>query len=382
MEFEGQIASSKSLVNRYLILKQGHPDLNLKWDSKASDVLYLQKSLEDHKAERLLYVGEGGTTLRFLSLYLSTQKGEWILKGKESLFRRPQDDLAQALRDLGVEVKFGEESLVLNSEGWKAQHLKTSLAKTTQVATGLILSALASRQKIDLEILDLEEGSGYLDTTLKFIKELGFSYQWQENTLCLDGEQEAVSPSYKHIESDWSSAAFIYVLAALFGEARVFGLFKQSVQPDSIVLEILKSSGVQVSGVKVKKSEQVYFPIQANLQRCPDLFPVLCVFACFCRGESRVYGAPQLIYKETNRMEWMYRLLSLCGYKVLRLKDGLHIFGQGKRLVEHKPFSFDVSKDHRLFMAAEILRRMGYQIEINGKDSVQKSFPEFLEMDI
>lgn len=385
MNFEGAVSSSKSLVNRYLILQKGYPELNLKWSSQARDVLFLDKALKDFSSERELYIGEGGTTLRFLAAFLSTQKGEWRLKGNPSLFKRPQKTLIDALEQVGSQAVLGEDYLDLISQGWTQNKVNIDLSKTSQVATAFILSALASKQELEMSLLSYGKASGYLDLTLKFIKDFGFSTKKEGTSLKIFANQELKEEiSFKHIESDWSSAAFIFVLGALLGKARVFGLFRESLQPDSAILKILEESGVQVSYAKAKvtKSEIPYLPLNLNLQKCPDLFPVLSVFACFCRGASRLYGAPQLIYKESNRLEWIYRLLVQCGYKVSRLEDGLKIQGAGFRVQEHKPFTFDVSSDHRLFMAAEILKKMSYKIEIKGEESIKKSFPEYLDLEL
>lgn len=383
MDFKEELPSSKSLVNRYLILKEGYPDLSLKWKSQALDVVNLEDALSKYKTENEIYVGEGGTTFRFLSLYLSSQKGKWKLYGEADLFKRPHTDLILALKALGCKAELsGENALIIESEGWQRKSIEVDAVYTTQVLTGLVLAALASKNELEIKLGTTGKNSDYFVMTQDFVSSLGFTVFMDNNKIHIPGNQMfSEDMKIKHIESDWSSAAFIYVLAALKGRAKVQGVMRQSVQPDSRIIEILKDSGVEVfSGFKVKRNNKIkaYMPMHVNLQKSPDLFPVLSVFACFCRGESVLYGAPQLAFKESNRIELMYRLLVQCGYKVNRMEDGLKIKGAGFNILEHKPFSFDVSSDHRLFMACEILKFMGYEIEMTGTDSIKKSFPEYL----
>jgi len=105
------------------------------------------------------------------------------------------------------------------------------------------------------------------------------------------------------------------------------------------------------------------------------------VMLAFCEGEGMLYGALQLIYKESNRVDEMKRLLNSCGYKTEPVDGGLKVFGCGSKILEHKEFSFDCSLDHRIFMAAYILKYMGYKINITGSESIEKSFPEFFKFE-
>lgn len=385
MDFKAELPSSKSIVNRYLILKEGFPELSLKWKSEALDVVHLKVALEKYKESKELYVGEGGTTLRFLALFLSSQKGEWILKGAVTLFKRPQDELIKALISLGAEARLeGDDSLYIKSEGWQTKEIEVSALKTTQVLTGLILAALSSHSELVIKIKESGENSGYLKLTQDFVGLLGLKVSLSTREIIVGKEQSLKEEmSIRHLESDWSSAAFVYVMASALGKAQVQGLMTDSIQPDSRILDILKESGVAVSKFKVQNKNHgkiSYLPININLQDCPDLFPVLSVFACFCRGESVLHGAPQLVFKESNRIELIYRLLYQCGYQVSRIDGGLRVKGAGTRILDHKEFSFDVSSDHRIFMACEILKHFGYKVNMTGTDSIKKSFPEYLSL--
>ncbi len=386
MNVKVRLPSSKSIVNRYLILKEGFPNFALKWNSKAKDVIYLKNALGSYKTSTKIYIGEGGATLRFLALFLSSKKGSWVLTGAVTLFKRPQDELVNTINALGASAYLSENSLILSSNGWSKEAVKISALKTTQVLTGLVLAALASKNKLDIEIKEKGLNSGYFLLTKFFLESLGFKISFNENLIRVPADQKLKEDlNFQNLESDWSSAAFIYVMASIIGKAQIQGLMTKSFQPDARILEILKSAGVLVSSFTVEKPVKnffIYTPISVNLQACPDLFPVLSVFSCFCSGESILFGAPQLAFKESNRINRIHELLLKCGYKSSCQEGGIRIQGRGFNLLEHKKFSFDVSSDHRIFMACEILKKFGYQIDIIGGESIEKSFPEYLEMKV
>lgn len=382
------LSSSKSLVNRYLILKEGHPCLSLEWSSEASDVVSLERALRNYKKEAVLDIGEGGTSFRFLVVYLSSQVGEWTLKCKPSLLRRPQEELFQAVRSLGAQIaQVDDKTVELKSNGWNANEVSIDVEKTTQVLTALTLTAVSIKKPLKIKTLNKGLNSDYFLMTYNFLKQLGFKLDKNEScvevfeNLALSQEKIKKEANIKTIEADWSSSAFLFVLAALKGELNISNLEKESLQPDSIITEILKKSGVDVPSFKsVRMADTPYSSLNLNLQKSPDLFPVLAVFSCFCSGQSRLSGAPQLKYKESDRIQKMHELLNLCGYKTEKIEGGLSVQGESDRVLEHEPFSFDVSSDHRLFMACEILIAKGYQITLKGENSILKSFPEYIDL--
>ena len=103
------LPTSKSLSNRYLILKSFLPGLELINLSKAADSRLLKNAL--NSAESKIDCGHGGTTIRFLTAYFACQPGRNVeLGGSDRLNSRPIGPLVNALKDLGADIKcLGEE---------------------------------------------------------------------------------------------------------------------------------------------------------------------------------------------------------------------------------------------------------------------------------
>lgn len=402
--FEGHLSSSKSLVNRALLLQAVLGEdcpLHFEWESKALDVIYLEKALKNLKQNNTFQVGQGGTTFRFLAVFLSSQPGNWEIQGDESLFKRPHSDLIEFLDFQKVDFKMSNHSLKISSQGWlHKKNIKVSSLKTTQVLTAVVICSLAFDHDFCIHVNGQQE-SDYFNLTLKFLKDCGYEITFKEKTLQIirkiqkTNEKRHAEILKLSIDADWSTASFLFVMGALCGHCCVKNLNYNDSQPDSIILEVLKSSGVDVASKKNAtnkkngdlKKNSVTFKNRAkhtgqniNLRLFPDLFPVLSVFFAFANGPSKLYGAPSLTLKETDRINEVYKILSLCGYKVEKLKDGIAIQGEGDHVLEHKPFEFDCSKDHRIFMSAYILKRKGYNISILGSESINKSFPEFFKL--
>ena len=96
----------------------------------------------------------------------------------------------------------------------------------------------------------------------------------------------------------------------------------------------------------------------------------LCALA---EGNSELYGAPQLVYKESDRIAKMKELLSATGRTVETTNDGVKIggkFSPGEIL-------FDPDHDHRLAMAAGVLMLAGVPIRLKHPQVTDKSFPGF-----
>ena len=121
-------------------------------------------------------------------------------------------------------------------------------------------------------------------------------------------------------------------------------------------------------------------PLFMNLHKTPDLFPVLAALLVCAQGESQLWGIEDLIYKESNRIQKTLELIQGVGGKGFWKNNKFYIRGgvfnpppQGVP----SPFLFDPDEDHRMTMAATLLKAQGFKIEVAHPETVDKSFPEF-----
>lgn len=189
------------------------------------------------------------------------------------------------------------------------------------------------------------------------------------------------------IEADWSSAANFLVAGALFGGVDISGLDTSSLQADITVMDILVDAGAVLSigdedgSVSVRKAPLEAF--SADLNHCPDLFPIISVLAAFCAGTSRLSGIGRLAGKESDRAGAIIEMLGAMGVGCRIEEDDLVVEGEqfasrilGGRLL--KGGRFRSHGDHRMVMALAVAS-LGADspVEIDDTSCVAKSFPGF-----
>ena len=380
--FVGQLPASKSLLNRALILQDYFKDLEIIGDSTCDDVTFMKKGLESLTSFSPIYCGDSGTVLRFLALRASRVAGEHILLGSQRLFSRPQQELAKVLRQLGMEVEFGESSMKIRGQGWKVMgdSLHIHSEKSSQFASAVLLNTWDQTQAFHFSLSHNMISSSYWMMTLKLIQSLGLKLESWGNDYRVPSNQSLHTHKYV-VEPDADCCFAVAALAAVSGTAHIKVPFHKSLQPDYVFIDILKQMGVPTScdelgNLKVEKASKLK-AIEYNLGECPDLFPVLSALCARAEGRSHLYGAPHLKYKESDRIAKMSELLKNSGCEVKNLDDGLII---EKKSDTSKEFEFDTDHDHRLAMAASILKKSGLPIHIIRPEVVSKSFPGYWEI--
>ncbi len=380
--FVGAPPSSKSIMNRALIAKSFSPSLNLNGDSKCDDVRLMYKAIEDLKnGAREFECGHAGTVLRFLAPRLAREKGVFRLNGSTRLFQRPQKSLEKLLLQLGaIDIQWTDNSLSFNSDGWRqmGDALHISAAESSQFLSGVLLSAWELPFDLALVLPTEVTSVSYLQLTLEVLARLGMDLKVTDTEIIVPKSQK-VGASTFNVEPDMSSAFALAVAAVLAGEIRFKGIPDVPLQPDGVFFDILESMGVdieyRIKWTRLVKTKKLH-GVDVDLSHAPDLFPVLAVLCCFAQGRSRLFGAEQLRYKESNRISAVSELLTHLMVRFKELPDGIEIEGpmQIQRIPE---FNFDTQNDHRMAMAAGLLKLAHVPVNIIHPEVVDKSFPEF-----
>lgn len=376
--FLGTLPASKSMLNRALIIQSFAPGLQIEGDSQCDDVVLMKAALAQFPSQNEFDCGSAGTVLRFLALRVSRRPGVYFLRGTPRLFSRPQKELEKLLLQLGCEVEFSESLLKIRSFGWAlmGDGVHISSQESSQFLSAILLSAWNFEKDIFIHHRG-KVSSAYLDLTLRLLRESGMNLKCSREEIAIFANQKVLSPSLK-MELDMSSAFAIGCHAALGGAIRVLGFKQDSSQPDSRFSHTLKELGVPVNlegEVLSVKGAQNLQAIQVDLSEAPDLFPCLAVLCAFAEGESILFGAPQLVFKESNRIQKVAELLGKMNRKTVQRPDGIHVFGHPR--VDFQGFEFNPDEDHRLAMAASMAMRMVPEVKILNPEVVTKSFPEF-----
>jgi 3-phosphoshikimate 1-carboxyvinyltransferase len=379
-------------MNRALIIKSFYPELKLVGDSKADDIQLMRTAVGRIGKDMEMSCGLAGTVFRFLALRCSREKGQHILVGENRLFERPLTELMQIFNQLSVKAEIrkltdNKSALVIASEGWQLQGnaLNVSVKRSSQFASAVLLSAWDLPFKLfirfDMNQVDQMPSFSYYEMTKSLLVNMGMVIKGSGQEIEVPAHQNMNKKVYL-VEPDMSTALSIAALGVVGGNATILNFPVDSLQPDYIFPSLLESMGVTTE-FKYRNGETRLFitapaplmGIKVDLKDYPDLFPVLAVLCALAKGKSSLRGAGHLKFKESDRINKISELLNQIGRKHEVFDDGIEILGEPSEALCH--FSYDTDFDHRLAMAAGVLKLYGHQIDVLNPDVVSKSFPEF-----
>ncbi|CAG0906125.1 unnamed protein product, partial [Darwinula stevensoni] len=369
-----QLGGSKSISNRLLILNALFENkITLKNLSDAEDTDLLKQALETDN--EVVDIHHAGTAMRFLTSYLSLLKKEKILTGSERMKQRPIGILVDALRSMGISIDYLENQgfppLKIHPSSFKTNKVQMQADTSSQYLTSLMLIGAKLPEGLELELIGTITSLPYLEMTLTMLNELGIEAKREGNLITILPKKECNSQNFT-IESDWSSASYLYSLAALSENCRieVSYLFEKSLQGDRRVADIYRENfGVETDFRKEKivltKIPNFTYPkkIELNLNDCPDVAQTIAVTAAALRIPTLLTGLHTLKIKETDRITALHNELKKCGVETLPTQDSLELISFTSP--SSRP-SIDTYNDHRMAMAFTPLA-LFYPIEIKNE---------------
>jgi 3-phosphoshikimate 1-carboxyvinyltransferase len=389
------LASSKSLLNRALIVRSFFPQLKIDFNREflGDDVIHLQKSLDDFEKKKTFNCGEGAAPLRFLAVRLSRLKGNFEIEGSPRLFSRPHESLVSVLSQLGCRhITLKENSLSFESLGQWPSSVSLSTDQTSQVYSALLLSSWMLPQDFEIHVSSFMASESYAQMTESMLERMGLCFEKKIACIRVKPFQKVKEETF-FVEPDMSCAAAVAALGLIKKGVVLRGLPERSLQGDKLFFELLSSMGADflISNEEHKKINITIHPsllvgIDVNLSSTPDLFPVLAALAARAISKSTFRGLENLNVKESPRLQRIHELLSVLGVKSDILKNSenlsslafeVHPASFSQQLWPSKEILFSTDNDHRLAMAAAILKLAGAPLSILNPDCVQKSFPNF-----
>ena len=366
-----------------------------------------------------IHTGESGFLTRMMvPLLAALSTGRVRVTGEKTLLDRPLSDAHDIMAAYGVRLYPDGNKTV--SEDRKADcYLPLKVAGPlipgradisgkggSQLISGLLAALPLTEGKSTVYVHD-PRSIPYLFITVDVLKKFGIRIssemegdedfmETQDWGLCtglnfhIKGGQRYKAADFA-IEADWSGAAPFLTAGAIFGDVEVTGLDTTSLQADISILDILMQAGASMSqldeptgSIHIKRAPLSAF--QADLNNCPDLFPMVAVLAAFCPGESHILGVQRLRHKETDRAAAIEQMLLQMGVPVTVDDDEMTITGMGltQRLASGqllKGGNYVSHADHRMVMALKVASLgASSPIVIDDEACVAKSFPHFNEL--
>ncbi|MBL6663707.1 MAG: 3-phosphoshikimate 1-carboxyvinyltransferase [Flavobacteriales bacterium] len=374
---------SKSISNRALIIQalcQSKPALfNL---SQSSDTQSLIKALQT--TSNTIDVGDSGTSMRFLTAYLSQQKGSYILTGSERMKERPIGHLVEALNSIGADINYLEKDgfppLAINGKTLEGGKVDISTSVSSQFVSALLLIAPTLKKGLSLSLKGELLSKPYIKMTLDIMRYFGIQSTWTDNIIQIKAQD------YKNndlsIEADWSALAFVLqsISIAKSAQVNISGLSKDSWQGDSYVLNLFEKFGLQHefknNTLYVKKFNKGFNgDYNVNLIDTPDLAQAYCCALSALSKSAKIKGLNNLKLKESHRLKALHIELNKIGQLSRYSEDTIQL----ESSVLHTPTeSFDSHNDHRMAMCLAPFALL-FDIKIKNIEVVNKSYPSYWE---
>jgi 3-phosphoshikimate 1-carboxyvinyltransferase len=313
-----------------------------------------------------LWVGNAGTTARFLTALVCLGRGVYRLDGVPRMRERPQAALLQALRQLGYRVDSSDDRLpaLVHGGGPRAGTCRVSLEASSQFASALLLCARAGGWRVEVAG-DNPEESPYVEMTRQMIA-----------AFPQPGGSFAVEP-------DASSGSYFWA-AGLIAPGGPLSTGQAGPSPG---VGTAPGEAWRLSGVKVKNWPTSGWQVDARYPAC--LIPRGPISRRADLGDSimtAISVAPllpartvftdlgRLRLQECERVAALRTELTKCGAQVIETGDTLEV--SPSRLYGAE---IETYQDHRMAMCFAVLGLRVPGLTIRNPACVKKTFPNFFQ---
>ena len=347
------------------------------------------------KRNTIINAGNSGTLARLILGLLVKSDKKVKLIGDKSLSKRDFSRVIKPLNLFGVNLKGRKNCLPIEIQGTKFLRPITYNENigSAQVKSCIILSALNTP---GTTILNCRKSRNHTELMLKFLK-YPIKIQKKKNfdVIKIKGLNQIKAFKY-NIPGDISSASFFIVLTLLSQNSQIIIENVNVNESRTGIITILNKMGANIflkkkrlyNGEKIAdihvKSKKNLFSINcppALNSKAIDEFLIIFLVAAKAKGISKFNNLGEMNKKESRRLDLAVRFLKLIGIKVTRFKDNIAIHGNPNLSLTNNLVIKNFLKDHRIFFLSCIAAlTLGGKWRINDKDSINTSFPNFLNI--
>ena len=336
-------------------------------------------------ADRVIDLGNSGTSIRLLTGLLAAKKISVTLSGDASLNRRPMRRVVDPLLKMGAAIDTSEHGtppvIIKPVEYLHGVHTELKIA-SAQVKSALLLAGLDAHGETVVV-----EPTPSRDHSERMLSNFGCRVERCGCTVRLIGGSR-LEATRIDVPGDISSATFLMVAASIVPNSDVVIENVGLNDTRSGAMRILRRMGADieildrqivcnepVGDLRVRFAKLTGIDIPKHwVPSSIDEFPALFVAAACAEGYTQLRGAEELRVKESDRIEAMAAGLRTCGITVEVHRDGMTIEGGCLKggIVE----SFD---DHRVAMAFAVAGAVADDvISVQRCLNIATSFPDFV----
>ena len=365
--------------------------MNVNIQVNKDDVIIEGKGLNSLiKSDKVIDLGNSGTSARLLTGLLSSQNFDSTLVGDASLSKRPMARITKPLELMGAKFDNNHNKLPLKIYGKKLHKIDYELElPSAQVKSGLIFAALNTEGRS--KIVEKKITRNHTEIMLEsFEADIKINKVDSKNHIFVNGKKELV-PKNISVPSDLSSASF-FIVAALINKNSFITMNNINLNPtrDGILRALnLMQANIQINNkrtingeligdLEIKTSELKGCELENdNARLMIDEYPILSIAAAFAKSPSLFKGLGELKVKESNRLELIRHNLHNCGIFCKVNDEDLYIDPTKK--INPKENKIKTDNDHRIAMSFAIMgMKLGVDLYIADSEFIKTSFPDFI----
>lgn len=351
----------------------------------------LPESSQDQLVE--LFIGNSGTTVRFLTAALSVcRSGRFLLDGVARMRERPIADLLRTLNALGACVRSVNSShadcppVSVEATGWTGGAATVAGNISSQFLSGLMLAAPLADEPVELAVEGDLVSLPYVEMTRAVMHSFGARVEGPAAGPMKISNDARYQGCVYDIEPDASAASYFWAAAAIAGgQAKVCGLTRQSLQGDVKFCDVLQKMGCEVEyqsdGIVVRGPQQPGAAlsgtplrgVDVDMGEISDTVQTLAAVALFAEGPTTVRGVAHNRVKETDRITDLATELRRLGAEVEEFEDGLRITPPAKVL----PARVQTYDDHRMAMSLALVGLRAEGVVIENPGCTAKTYPDY-----
>ena len=373
--------------------------VKIKWDKKNNFCIINGNGLNSYiyKDNLTLNGNNSGTCVRLLTSLLINSSKKIKIIGDKSLSKRDMKRIIEPLTEFGATFyPKNKKTLPLHIKGsnFLTPINYLELKGSSQCKSSVMLAALLAPGETKLICKPSRNHTEllfkYLKIPIKIKKNKNFEI------IKVKGKQNFKSFNY-NIPSDISSSAFFIVLTLLSKDSKLI-LKKVGVNKSRTgIIDILNKMGAKIN-FKNKKNYKGEMVADIHVKsakylksiNCPpklntsaiDEFLIIFLAAAKAKGVSYFSNLEELNKKESKRLDWGSKILSMMGVKNKLVKNhGIKIWGQPNLKLNKKYEVKNYLKDHRVMAMSTIAAlTFGGKWKIHNPESIKTSFPSFFKI--
>jgi 3-phosphoshikimate 1-carboxyvinyltransferase len=330
-----------------------------------------------------LFVGNSGTTVRFLTALLGTLEGQFRLDGVLRMRERPIEELLDGMRQLGVDVRsetgHGCPPVIVNATGRMGGTARIRGDRSSQFLSGLLMVGPFTSVETVIEIDGPLVSEPYVAMTLAMIRDFGYEVEVGPGHRYRFPPKQGrlFNTSSYIIEPDASAASYFWAAAAIGGgRVTVSGLNRKSLQGDVAFVDVLEKMGCRVeecdSGITVHG--RPLKGVDVDMNAISDTVMTLGAVALFADGPTTIRNVAHIRHKETDRIAALATELRKLGAEVEERPDSLTITPRSLT-----GCAVDTYNDHRMAMSLALVGLKVPGVVIRNPGCVAKTYPAFWE---